>query len=208
MNIGLDRLILHGDLDMPNDREIRGLVVFAHGSGSSRLSPRNRFVAKFLQENGFATLLFDLLTEEEDKDYNVRFDIKLLSRRLVQTTHWVKELRDLKSISTGYFGASTGAAAALIAAVELGNDAVKAVVSRGGRVDMALGYLRRVFVPTLLIVGARDGEVVKLNRSALKEIKSERKQLTIVPGASHLFEEPGALEQVAGLAVEWFQEYL
>ena len=195
---------------MPNPRNGQegGLVVFAHGSGSSRLSPRNRYVAKVLQEKGFGTLLFDLLTEQEDQKYETRFDIELLSERLEKATGWVLEMPEIKSAHIGYFGASTGAAAALIASAELGSNLIKAVVSRGGRVDMAGPYLRRVVAPTLLIVGGRDEEVIELNRSALTELNSHAKQLVIVPGATHLFEEEGALEQVAKHAADWFLRYL
>ena len=206
MNIKIDSAILQGDLTRPENEELRGLVIFAHGSGSSRLSPRNRLVAKVLQDNGFATLLFDLLTEDEDKDYNARFDVDLLAERLEKVTLWVLAVPDFKTVPTGYFGASTGAAAALIAVARLGK--AKAVVSRGGRPDMAIGYLRKVDVPTLLLVGSEDREVIKLNRYALKEIRTKTKELIIVRGATHLFEEPGTLEQVAEHAVKWFQGYL
>jgi len=210
VKIAMDSIALNGDLSMPSSRkQARGsrLVIFAHGSGSSRLSPRNRFVASVLQEKGFATLLFDLLTEKEDQDYRMRFDIELLAERLEKASNWILRDRDFKH-GVGYFGASTGAAAALIAAAELGSDVASSVVSRGGRVDMAGPYLKRVGVPTLLIVGERDQDVLELNRSALKELASQTKNLTIIPGATHLFEEPGALEEVAKHAAEWFEKFL
>lgn len=206
MNIKVDSVTLRGDLTKPENEHIHGLVIFAHGSGSSRLSPRNRLVAKVLQNNGYATLLFDLLTEDEDKDYNTRFDVGLLAERLERVTLWVTELPDFRSVPIGYFGASTGAAAALIAAARLGR--ARSVVSRGGRPDMAMGFLKKVNVPTLLLVGGEDGEVIKLNRYALRELGTKTKELMVVPGATHLFEEPGTLEQVAEHAAEWFQKYL
>ncbi|HYB03958.1 MAG TPA: alpha/beta fold hydrolase, partial [Nitrososphaerales archaeon] len=183
------------------------LVIFAHGSGSSRLSPRNRYVAQFLQNKGFATLLFDLLTEKEDQNYEMRFDIELLAKRLVDATNWISQNLNSKS-AIGYFGASTGAAAALIAATRFGSDRVRAIVSRGGRVDMAGPYLRKVVAPTLLIVGERDENVLELNRSALNALASSAKKLTIIPTATHLFEEPGTLDQVAKHATDWFEKYL
>lgn len=192
-----------GELDVP--REARGIVLFAHGSGSSRFSPRNRFVAEYLQGAGFATLLFDLLTEAEDLLYSNRFEIPLLTRRLLAATVWVQEEESLRHLPTGYFGASTGAAAALQAAAA--HPEVRAVVSRGGRPDLAIADLPRVQAATLLIVGGDDEEVVKLNRKALACLRA-RKALEIVPGATHLFEEPGALDQVARLAAGWFRRYL
>jgi len=199
---------LEGDLSVPSGAQ--GIVLFAHGSGSSRKSPRNRFVAGVLQRAGLATLLFDLLTADEEQadaiDAHLRFDIDLLARRLVLATDWVRSQRETRSLRIGYFGASTGAAAALIAAVER-PDVVDAVVSRGGRPDLAEGWLSRVRAPTMLIVGGDDREVLALNRSALRQLRSP-KQLEIVPHATHLFEEPGTLEYVAEAAAAWFQRHL
>ncbi|MBS0637499.1 MAG: dienelactone hydrolase family protein [Verrucomicrobia bacterium] len=181
-----------------------GIVVFAHGSGSGRLSPRNQFVASFLQQNGLGTLLVDLLTEEEeridDQTRQFRFDIDLLAERLEECTAW---LRTQSSLPIGYFGASTGAAAALLAA----DDSIKAIVSRGGRPDLALDALAQVKAATLLIVGGDDLAVIELNKKAYDALTAE-KRLEIVPGATHLFEEPGALEIVSRLASDWFTKYL
>ena len=189
----------------------KALVLFAHGSGSSRHSPRNVWVASRLSQAGMATLLFDLLTaSEEARDAHTRehrFDIALLARRLADATRWVDAEPDLRDFALGYFGASTGSAAALAAAAELG-DRVSAVVSRGGRPDLAGEHaLSAVTAPTLLIVGGDDEPVIALNERAQTLMRCERR-LVIVPGASHLFEEPGALEQVATIAAEWFVEYL
>jgi putative phosphoribosyl transferase len=188
----------------------RGIVVFAHGSGSSRLSPRNRFVADVLARDGLVTLLIDLLTQDEEsvdlETAELRFDIPLLAERLGRVTDWLREEPQTSSLTAGYFGASTGAAAALIAAADRPQN-VAAVVSRGGRPDLALSVLQRVRQPTLLIVGGVDEFVLDLNRQALAELAGP-KELAIVPGATHLFEEPGALEQVAQLASQWFQRYL
>jgi dienelactone hydrolase len=183
----------------------RGLVLFAHGSGSSRLSPRNRFVARHLQVCGLATLLFDLLTEAEDRVYENRFDIDLLADRLRAATDWARRQPELIGLPLGYFGASTGAAAALMAAAE--ETAVRAIVSRGGRPDLAMAVLPRVRAATLLIVGERDETVLALNRAAYARLVAP-KSLEIVPGATHLFEEPGALERVAELAAAWFVRHL
>lgn len=183
----------------------RGIVLFAHGSGSSRFSRRNRFVAERLHGAGVATLLFDLLTETEDLLYSNRFDIPLLARRLLAATDWVQRERALRELAIGYFGASTGAAAALRAAAE--RPGVRAVVSRGGRPDLAMDELERVRAPTLLIVGGNDDAVIELNREAYKRLHAP-KALEIVPGATHLFEEPGKLEEVARLAAAWFRRYL
>jgi dienelactone hydrolase len=206
--IPVDNVQLNGDLVLPAGAQ--GLVVFAHGSGSSRLSPRNRFVAAVLQRVGLATLLFDLLTQAEEVEDEVtarlRFDIGLLAARLVRVTDWLKTQPDIGDLRVGYFGASTGAAAALIAAAERPEVAM-AVVSRGGRPDLADEYLPRVKAPTLLIVGGNDREVIVLNRSAHERLTAERK-LVVVPGATHLFEEGGALEEVARLARDWFVNYL
>lgn len=183
-----------------------GLVLFAHGSGSSRLSSRNRFVADYLRREGVATLLFDLLTEVEDRTYETRFDIDLLTHRLLGATHWLKQQPSARGLTLGYFGASTGAAAALRAAAELGGE-IRAVVSRGGRPDMAMAELPRVTAPTLLIVGGHDDVVIRLNRQAHAALRSE-KGLSIIPGATHLFEEPGTLEEVARQAAAWFTCHL
>jgi dienelactone hydrolase len=187
-----------------------GIVAFAHGSGSSRLSPRNRFVAAQLRAAGLATLLFDLLTPAEEaidvQTRQLRFDIGLLAERLVCATGWLSQQPAVGRLRIGYFGASTGAAAALIAAAQL-PDLVGAVVSRGGRPDLAGQMLERVRAPTLLIVGGDDQPVIELNRAALTHLRAE-KQLAIIPGATHLFAEPGALEQVADLAGRWFARHL
>lgn len=209
MLIPLGSVRLEGDLVIPENA--KGFVLFVHGSGSSRFSPRNRFVAKILQEEGLATLLFDLLTKDEEKedmyDGHLRFDIRFLSSRLIDVTKAVIENNiDIKNLRIGYFGASTGAAAALVAAA-IQNENIKAVVSRGGRPDLADSYLQKVMSPTLLIVGGNDKEVIKLNKEALENIKVEKK-LVIVPNATHLFEEPGTLEKVAELASKWFLKYL
>ena len=207
--IPIDGDDLAGNLVVPAGA--KGIVLFAHGSGSSRLSPRNVWVARQLQRAGLATLLFDLLTRtEEARDASTRehrFDIPLLARRLAAATSGLAEHPESARLAVGYFGASTGSAAALVAAAELG-DRVTAVVSRGGRPDLAgEAVLSRVVSPTLLIVGARDDVVLTLNRAAEAQMTSER-QLAIVPGASHLFEEPGALEVVADLATQWFVRFL
>jgi dienelactone hydrolase len=190
--------------------QAKGLVAFAHGSGSSRNSPRNQYVAGVLRNGGLATLLFDLLTPDEEAEDqntgNLRFDINLLAHRLVGATDWLKSHKATRHLKLGYFGASTGAAAALVAASKRVND-VAAVVSRGGRPDLAAPVLNIVKAPTLLIVGGDDFPVIDMNRSALACLKSEKK-MVIVPGATHLFEEPGALEKVAELARDWFTRYL
>lgn len=195
---------LQGDLVLPDP--VHGLVIFAHGSGSSRKSPRNTFVAERLRRRGLATLLMDLLTEEEDEDRESRFDIDLLTDRLVAATEWIAKRRDTGPLPVGYFGASTGAACALRAAAEL-RDRVGAVVSRGGRPDLAMPVLDRVRAPTLLIVGGQDDVVIDLNEVALARLECE-KRIEIVPGATHLFEEPGTLERVAELAAAWFERHL
>jgi putative phosphoribosyl transferase len=195
---------LEADLAVP--RDATGVVVFAHGSGSSRLSPRNRMVASRLQQAGLGTLLFDLLTPAEDAVYSNRFDIPLLASRLLTATSWLREQPGLENVGVGYFGASTGAAAALVAAAEL-DGTISAVVSRGGRPDLAGDSLPRVTAPVLLIVGGDDPVVIEMNRDAFARLGVE-KRLDIVPGATHLFEEPGTLEQVAELATGWFAEHL
>ncbi len=204
VHIPIDFFKLEGSLALP--RHSPGLVVFAHGSGSSRFSPRNNFVARVLREAGIGTLLMDLLTEEEDKVYQTRFNIDLLTERLLLATKWLQEQQHTKDLMIGYFGASTGAAAALKAAAVVGSK-IGAVVSRGGRPDLAEEALSRVQSPTLLIVGGNDDIVIKLNHEAYSRLMG-KKQLVIVPGATHLFEEPGTLEEVARLATDWFKQYL
>ena len=199
-----DSDFIEGDLHVPE--KARGIVIFSHGSGSSRFSPRNRFVAESLQKNGFATFLVDLLTEEEDKDYNKRFDIDLLTSRLLICTDWVNNNKETRSLPIGYFGASTGAASAIKAAVASGN-IVKALVSRGGRPDLAMNEAKNIQAPSLLIVGSLDRDVIALNNTVFKSM-SCIKQMIIIEGASHLFEEPGKLEEVAKNAVNWFDQYL
>ena len=193
-----------GRLTVPE--QPRGIVVFAHGSGSSRHSPRNRYVAEVLQDAGLATLLFDLLTEAEEHERSNVFDIGLLAARLVDVTIWLRSARDAAGLQAGYFGASTGAGAALRAAADPRVD-VFAVVSRGGRPDLAGEFLAEVNAPTLLIVGSRDDVVLDLNRQAAAAMSAEC-QVAVVDGATHLFEEPGTLEQVADLAREWFLDHL
>jgi putative phosphoribosyl transferase len=199
---------LQGELDLPPSAE--GLVLFAHGSGSSRKSPRNQFVARILREAGIATLLMDLLTPEEERldleRAHLRFDIPFLAERLLQATDWAGSEDRVRGLSLGYFGASTGGAAALLAAARK-PELVRAVVSRGGRPDLAGEALSRVAAPTLLVVGGEDREVLELNRAALKRLRCE-KELRVVPGATHLFEEPGALEEVARVAAAWFRRHL
>lgn len=199
---------LSGTLSVP--AAPRGIVLFAHGSGSSRLSPRNRYVASRLNAAQMATLLFDLLTRAEEqvdlRTRQLRFDIALLAARLAGATGWASRQQELGGLALGYFGASTGGAAALVAAADLG-DAVTAVVSRGGRPDLAGPALAQVRCPTLLIVGGRDEAVIAMNREAMARMTA-RVALEIVPGATHLFEEPGTLEQVADLASAWFSRYL
>jgi putative phosphoribosyl transferase len=208
VKIAAGQLVLDGNLVMPP--AARAIVLFAHGSGSSRFSPRNRFVAQVLSDAGLATLLFDLLTPDEEaldlKTRQFRFDIALLAQRLVAATDWVVQHPDTAHLRVGYFGSSTGAAAALFAAAER-PAVVGAIVSRGGRPDLAVPVLHRIQAPTLLIVGQRDTPVIELNRQALSQLHAQ-KQLTLIPGATHLFEEPGTLEQVARLAQQWFTHHL
>ena len=204
VSITIGAVTLEGTLGLPE--QAKGVVIFAHGSGSSRLSPRNTYVARVLQQAGMGTLLFDLLTKEEDLIYEQRFDIDLLARRLVGVTRWLTEYPEIKGAALGYFGASTGAAAALQGASMLGA-VVKAVVSRGGRPDLAIPFLDKVVAPTLLIVGERDEQVLQLNKKALAHLAVE-KELSVVPGATHLFEEPGTLTQAANLAKNWFIRHL
>lgn len=196
--------VLPGNLTLPP--RATGLVIFAHGSGSSRLSPRNRRVAAYLNNAGFATLLFDLLTELEDRVYANRFDIDLLTERLVEVTRHVHALPALGNLPLGYFGASTGAAAALGAAAQLGED-IRSVVSRGGRPDLAMDWLADIDSAVLLIVGELDLDVLELNRQALAALRC-RKALKVVDGATHLFEEPGTLQVVSESATEWFRRTL
>ena len=198
---------LSGDLTVPSNAE--AIILFAHGSGSSRRSSRNRAVASTLQDAGLATLLFDLLSDEEEtidaRTAELRFDISLLADRLLGATRWVEGRDGLREMRIGYFGASTGAAAALVAASE--DNRVGAVVSRGGRPDLARGALARVTAPTLLIVGGADVRVIAMNEEAMEQLRCE-KRMEIVPGASHLFEEPGALERVSEQARDWFADKL
>jgi putative phosphoribosyl transferase len=191
-------------------QKAKGIVLFAHGSGSGRFSPRNTKVAREINAAGIATLLIDLLTEEEEAidiySGEFRFNIELLAKRLVFATEWLKKNPKTKNLTVGYFGASTGAAAALIAAAKL-PDWTKAVVSRGGRPDLAGKHLSKVKAPTLLIVGGDDVQVLELNKQAMAQMTAEKK-LTVVPGATHLFEEPGKLEEVGKLAINWFSRFL
>lgn len=204
VHIPADGTVLEGILSVPEGAT--GTVLFVHGSGSSRFSPRNAFVAKELQGTGIATLLVDLLTEEEDEVYENRFDIGLLSKRLGGVLRWLLNEPDTKGLAVGLFGASTGAAAALIFAAKPGG-AIAAVVSRGGRPDLAIKELGKVKAPTLLIVGGEDHGVIEFNEQAFAALRCEKK-LEIVPGATHLFEEAGALERVASLATAWFARFL
>lgn len=208
VKIPIGSVVVEGNLTVPSGA--KGVVLFAHGSGSSRFSPRNQYVAKFFNAQKIGTLLFDLLTNEEDQEdietAEYRFNINLLAERLIGATEWLNKDPDTKNIVFGYFGASTGAAAALIAAAKLPND-IAAVVSRGGRPDLAANYLPRVVAPTLLLVGGLDTVVIELNKQAMEQMSAEKK-LVIIPGATHLFEEPGKLEEVAKLSTDWFLRYL
>ena len=208
VTIPVGKAVINGNLTVPQGA--KGIVLFAHGSGSSRFSPRNTRVAREINEAGIATLLIDLLTNEEEEidefTGEFRFNIDLLAQRLIHATEWVKKNPDTKSLAVGYFGASTGAAAALIAAAKL-PEHVKAVVSRGGRPDLAGEHLPNVKAPTLLIVGGDDTEVLELNRQASQQMTTEKK-IVVVPGATHLFEEPDKLEEVARLAISWFSKHL
>src|SRR5574339_705554 len=200
---------LEGNLSIPD--KASGIVLFVHGSGSSRFSPRNKYVAQTLQDGNIATLLFDLLTKEEEHEEmwsgHLRFDIKLLADRLNDATTWIQENPGTRNLNIGYFGASTGAAAALVAAAY--NKNIKAIVSRGGRPDLANDALFKVKAPTLLLVGEKDVEVIKLNKDAFENLeKVKDKKLIIVPNATHLFEEPGTLEEVSNLALQWFSKCL
>ena len=204
IEIPLNQVVLKGNLFIPENA--RALILFSHGSGSSRLSPRNNYVASVLQHEGLATLLFDLLTEEEDRLYKTRFNIDLLTQRLIDVTDWIKTQKETKGLQLAYFGASTGAASALSAAAYFG-DEIAAVVSRGGRPDLAMTELHMVTAPTLLIVGGWDKVVIVLNQKAYSKLRCERK-LEIVPEATHLFEERGKLEEVAALSAKWFTDHL
>jgi pimeloyl-ACP methyl ester carboxylesterase len=201
----ISEITLTGNLSIPENA--KGLIVFAHGSGSSRHSTRNKKVAARLQDAGFGTLLFDLLTVKEDEDYSNRFNIDLLTDRLIKVTDFLKSNPDTADLAIGYFGASTGAAATLMAAAKLGST-ITAIVSRGGRADMAELFLPQVTSPTLLIVGGLDSEVIALNEKAYTTLRNATKELRIVSGATHLFEEPGKLQEVANLAIEWFNKYV
>lgn len=208
VSIDLPGATLEGTLVLPNRAD--GVVLFAHGSGSSRHSPRNRYVAQELNSNRIGTLLFDLLTREEESvdryTGKLRFDIPFLARRLIGATQWVMNSPDSQELQIGYFGASTGAGAALVSAAEL-PDAISAVVSRGGRPDLAGSALGSVRAPTLLIVGGNDEPVIEMNQDALAKLSCREKKLVIIPGATHLFEERGTLEEVARLAAEWFRQH-
>jgi putative phosphoribosyl transferase len=208
VQISAGSLLLNGELKIPE--KAAGIVLFAHGSGSSRHSPRNQYVANVIRDAGVGTLLFDLLTRREEEIDNYtrefRFDINLLAGRLVAATNWLAGESETSHLRPGYFGASTGGGAALVAAAELGEQ-VGAVVSRGGRPDLAGKALHLVKAPTLLMVGSLDGPVIRMNEDAYTQLRCE-KELKIVPGATHLFEEPGKLEEVARLAASWFVKHL
>ena len=204
LDIPLTSVTLKGDLIIPENA--RGIVIFSHGSGSSRFSSRNRMVAELIQKQNIGTFLFDLLTQEEDELYENRFNIDLLSDRLIETTQWLMNYKSTKNLPIGYFGASTGAASALRAAAHF-KTKIKAIVSRGGRPDLAITELPQVTAPTLLIVGGLDVPVIGMNKMAFDELKSV-KEMKIIPGATHLFEEPGKLLEVAELAMVWYKRHL
>ena len=204
IQVPVNSVKLEGSLVVPEGS--KGLVIFVHGSGSSRYSIRNNYVAKVLRDSGLATFLFDLLTEEEDQIYETRFDIEFLTKRIKTVTKWLMEQEVVKNLKLGYFGSSTGAAAAIIAATD-SSLKIESVVSRGGWPDLAMDHLSKVKSPTLFIVGSNDLEVLELNQRALEKLTSIKK-LEIIHNATHLFEEPGALEEVARLAVKWFGKYL
>ncbi|MBI2330109.1 dienelactone hydrolase family protein [Candidatus Daviesbacteria bacterium] len=204
VTISLNGLKTEGILKIPHNP--LGIVLFAHGSGSSRFSPRNNFVAGILRRARVATLLFDLLTEEEDLIFENRFNIKLLTQRLIKASEWILSQPQTKNLLIGYFGASTGTASALKAAAGFGSK-VRAIVSRGGRPDLAIDEINHVRSPTLLIVGENDPEVIKLNQEAYLKLNTTKK-LEIIPGATHLFEEPGTLRKVAEISRDWFKKYL
>jgi dienelactone hydrolase len=203
VNIPVGKVILTGEVSIPV--KAKAIIVFSHGSGSSRFSKRNQMVAEYLHEKNFGTLLFDLLTEEEDKKYYNRFDIDLLTKRLAGATEWLERFPAAKDCRIGYFGASTGAASALKAAAILSQ--VSAVVSRGGRPDLVMDELHNVDAPTLLIVGSLDYDVMQLNKEAYIQLECEKK-FEVIEGASHLFEEPGMMEKVCEKAASWFEKYL
>lgn len=203
VRIPIGHLVLEGLLGIP--KNAKGIVIFAHGSGSSRLSPRNNFVAKTLRAHHIGTLLFDLLSEKEDEIYENRFDIDLLAERLVEATKWLMKQPESKGMKLAFFGSSTGSAAALSASSRLHN--ISAIVSRGGRPDLAMLSLGMIKAPTLFIVGGNDGVVIELNEQAYVNMTCE-KEMVLIPGATHLFEEPGTLEEVAKLAAKWFEKYL
>jgi len=208
VSVPVGKSTIEGNLTIPSGAE--GIVLFAHGSGSGRFSTRNQYVARVLNEAGIGTFLVDLLTkEEEEADTETggfRFNINLLAERLAAATEWLKKNPATKSLAVGYFGSSTGAAAALIAATRFPKD-VRTIVSRGGRPDLAIQQLHKVHVPTLFVVGSRDTEVLELNKEAMAQVPAE-KRLEIIPGATHLFEEPGKLEEVARLSAKWFSAHL
>jgi len=204
VDIAIGEVLLKGNLRLAD--EPKGIILFSHGSGSSRLSIRNNYVASLLFEQGFSSLLFDLLTAKEDLIYENRFDIELLTERLVKVTNWALNYKETKKLPIGYFGASTGAASALSAAAQMGN-IIKAIVSRGGRPDLAMSVLKDIKTPTLLIVGSEDDVVIALNKKAKAAIEGIC-ELKIVEGATHLFPEAGKLEIVANFTAEWFDQYL
>ena len=203
ISIPLNSVTLKGELVLPENA--LGIVVFSHGSGSSRFSPRNKMVAELIQQHGMGTLLFDLLTEQEDQIYENRFNIDLLVSRLIEATEWLMKNKETQEFPVAYFGASTGAASALRAAAYFGKK-IKAVVSRGGRPDLALKALPMVTAPTLLIVGQLDVPVIQMNKQAFDQLHCI-KEMKIIPGATHLFEEPGKLIEVAEIAISWYKEY-
>ncbi|MDP7476733.1 MAG: dienelactone hydrolase family protein [Candidatus Woesearchaeota archaeon] len=208
IEITADKVVLKGNLSIP--KNAKAIILFAHGSGSSRFSPRNQYVAQVLYKAGLATLLMDLLTKEEElideQTGELRFNIEFLADRLIGATTWLKKNSEAKKLAVGYFGSSTGAGAALIAAAKYPAD-IKTIVSRGGRPDLAMPYLKKVKASVLLIVGGNDIPVIRMNKEAMKQLSIEKK-LEIVPGATHLFEEPGKLEEVAKLAAGWFTKHM
>jgi putative phosphoribosyl transferase len=204
LDIPLASVTLKGDLIVPENAI--GIVIFSHGSGSSRFSSRNKMVAELIQQHHIGTFLFDLLTEEEDEINENRFNIDLLSDRLIATTQWLMEQESTKELPIGYFGASTGAASALRAAAHF-KEKIKAVVSRGGRPDLAISDLPQVTAPTLLIVGSLDTPVISMNKMAYDTLEAP-KEMKIVEAATHLFEEPGKLQEVADLAIDWYKKHL
>lgn len=208
IEITVDKVVLKGNLSIP--KNAKAIILFAHGSGSSRFSPRNQYVAQVLRKAGLATLLMDLLTKEEElideQTGELRFNIEFLADRLIGAAKWLKKNSKTKNLAVGYFGSSTGAGAALIAAAKYPAD-IKTIVSRGGRPDLAMPYLKKVKASVLLIVGGNDTPVIGMNEEAMKQLSVEKK-LEIVPGATHLFEEPGKLEEVAQLAADWFTKHI